>query len=168
MDTTKTEAATPRRRPRTPAPKIDKAEQQLQVEAAVAEREAMRQRGEIPPLPDPLGRRRGDRLLRIACGVDIRAREAEGTVTLEEFEWMTIRREHLEQWQQGRRQRIAARKARQAAEAAEAAEEMPAEVTSSTSTLQVSWSSSLQHVDDEQWRGRLSGPDDLRKLVNRG
>ena len=164
MDT-KTEAATLRRRARTPASKIDKAEQQLQVEAAVAEREAMRQLGEVSPLPDPLGRRRGDRFLRIVCGVDIRQREDAGTVTLEEFEWITIRREHLAEWQQRRRQRTAIRTTKQAAEATA---DGPVEVRSSTSKLQMTWSSSpsLRQVDDEQWRGRLRGPDDLRKLVN--
>lgn len=156
-----TAAAMLRRRPRAPALKIDKAEHQKQVAAAVAVREAMRQNGEVPPLPDPRGRRRGDRFLRIVCGVDIGEREVAGTVTLAEFEWIAIRREHLAQWQQRRRQRMAISAARPTAVVVDVKPSQAPAVVSPSLTP-------LRHIDESQWRGQLKGPDDLRKLIHGG
>lgn len=149
------------RRPRTPPVRVDPLERQRLVDALVLERTAMRERGEIPPLPDPLGRRRRGRLERMACGVELRQREADGTISDDEAEWLTVRREHLAEWQKGRAQRIAIRKAKEAKAAADAANGF-GEVVGTPGSPK-----SLRAVASEQWRGQLKGPDDLRALVAR-
>lgn len=150
------------RRPRTPPVRVDKAEQQRLVDELVLERTAMRERGDVPPLPDPLGRRRGGRLQRIACGVELRQREADGTIGDDEAEWLAVRREHLAEWQKGRAQRIAIRKAKEAKAALAALSTDFVEVVGTPGSPK-----SLRAVAAEQWRGQLRGPDDLRALVAR-
>jgi hypothetical protein len=140
--------------------RIDKAERQRLVDELVHERIAMRERGEVPPLPDPLARRRGGRLQRIACGVELRQREVDGTIFDDEAEWLAVRREHLAAWQQGRAQRIAVRKAKAAKAATEATHD-GGEVVGTRAPK------SLRAVTAEHWRGQLKGPQDLRALVAR-
>jgi hypothetical protein len=151
----------PTRRP--PRVRVDTLEQQRVVDDLVLERRAMRERGEVPPLPDPFGRRRGGRVHRIACGVELRQREVDGTISDEEAEWLRLRREHLAAWQQGRAQRIAIRKAK-----ASASVETPANEAGFVEVVGTPGSpKSLRAVPAEQWRGQLKGPDDLRALVAR-
>ncbi|HEY1098355.1 MAG TPA: hypothetical protein VGF99_05490, partial [Myxococcota bacterium] len=94
---------------------MTRADRTAAVEAILAWREHQRQQGGIPVLPDPRGRRRHDRLERIAVGVDIATREAKGIATEEELAWILERRAHLARWQGERRQRRAIKLAKQAA-----------------------------------------------------
>jgi hypothetical protein len=146
---------------RTPPEQINKAERQQLVDELVQERIAMRERGEVPPLPDPLARRRGGRLQRIACGVELRQREVDGTLLDDEAEWLAVRREQLAEWQHVRSQRFAVRKTKEAKATANATHGA-GEVVGTRGSPK-----SLRAVTGEQWRGQLKGPQDLRALVAR-
>lgn len=87
---------------------------EARLDAALAEREAMRARGETPPLPDPTGRDRRDRVLRYVAYEDARRRVERGVATPEEVAYLEARRAHLSAWRKqknARRQRRAALRA---------------------------------------------------------
>jgi hypothetical protein len=90
---------------------VRKTSREDRLEAALAEREAMRARGEVPPLPDPCGRDRRERVLRYVAYEDARRRHALGIATDDELWYVETRRAHLSAWRKqknARRQRRAA------------------------------------------------------------
>jgi hypothetical protein len=91
-----------------------KTAREARLEVALAEREAMRRRGEVPPLPDPAGRDRRERALRYVAYEDARRRRDAGLATPEELAYLDARRTHLSTWRKqknARRQRRAAMRA---------------------------------------------------------
>lgn len=114
---------------------------EARLEVALAERDALRARGETPPLPDPTGRDRRERLLRYVAYEDARRRQEAGIATADEVAYLEARRAHVSAWRKqknARRQRRAARRAEvDVAAAAGATPRFP----------------------------RLRGPDDLRALI---
>lgn len=135
-------------------------ERQQLLDALVRARVEMRERGERPPLPDPIARRRGGRLQRMACGIELRQREADGTIHDDEAEWLAVRREHLTEWQQQRARRTAIR-------LATAARTERAAVAVADARPAPRGRGALRAAPAEHWRGQLRGPDDLRALVTR-
>jgi hypothetical protein len=100
---------------------VRKTTREARLEAALAERDAMRARGEVPPRPDPCGRDRRDRVLRYVAYEDARRRDALGVATVEELHYVEARRAHLSAWRRqknARRQRRAALRAEVDAHAA--------------------------------------------------
>lgn len=114
---------------------------EARLEVALAERDALRARGETPPLPDPTGRDRRERLLRYVAYEDARRRQEAGVASADELAYLEARRAHLSAWRKqknARRQRRAARRAEvEVATAAGTTPRFP----------------------------RLRGPDDLRALI---
>ena len=119
-----------------------KTAREVRLEVALAEREAMRRRGEVPPLPDPGGRERRDRVLRYVAYEDARRRRDAGLATPEELAYLEARRAHLSTW---RKQKNARRQRRAAMRASGPA------VDTDTATPAA--------------RPRLRGPDDLRAFI---
>jgi hypothetical protein len=128
---------------------VRKTTRETRLEAALAERDAMRTRGEVPPLPDPCGRDRRDRVLRYVAYEDARRRHALGVATAEELRYVETRRAHLSAWRRhknARRQRRAALRAEVDSEAA-------------------------RHADgpaSDRPFPRLRGPEDLRAFIEGG
>jgi hypothetical protein len=118
---------------------------EARLDAALAEREAMRARGEQPPLPDPCGRDRRDRVLRYVAYEDARRRQERGVATPDELAYLEARRAHLSAW---RKQKNARRQRRAALRA-----ELDAE--------------NAARVDGDAPRRfpRLRGPEDLRAFM---
>jgi len=58
---------------------------ETRLDTALAERDAMRVRGEVPPLPDPAGRDRRERVLRYVAYEDARRRQEAGVATVDEL-----------------------------------------------------------------------------------
>jgi hypothetical protein len=117
-----------------------KTAREARLEVALAEREACRRRGETPPLPDPTGRDRRDRVLRYVAYEDARRRKDAGLATPEELAYLEARRAHLSTWRKqknARRQRRAAMRANPEATPGAAATPRP----------------------------RLRGPEDLRAFI---
>lgn len=128
---------------------VRKTTRETRLEAALAERDAMRARGEVPPLPDPCGRDRRDRVLRYVAYEDARRRHALGVATDEELRYLEVRRAHLSAWRRqknARRQRRAALRAEVDAAAARHAQGSPS----------------------ERPFPRLRGPEDLRAFIGAG
>jgi hypothetical protein len=118
---------------------------EARLEAALAERDAMRARGEVPPMPDPCGRDRRDRALRYVAYEDARRRHASGVASVEELRYLEARRAHLSAWRRhknARRQRRAALRAEVETDGDRAAAETGRRFP------------------------RLRGPDDLRALMS--
>jgi hypothetical protein len=118
---------------------------EARLDAALAERDAMRARGEVPPLPDPAGRDRRERVLRYVAYEDARRRQEAGVASVDEVTYLEARRAHLSAWRKqknARRQRRAAMRAELEAEnAARAGGDAPRRFP------------------------RLRGPDDLRDFM---
>lgn len=138
---TPTTPQTPQHAPRRAARRTAR---EARLEVALAERDVMRRRGELPPLPDPTGRDRSDRVLRYVAYEDARRRRDAGVASPEELAYLEARRAHLSSW---RKQKNARRQRRAAQRAGHDPSTPPS--TTSTSTTRV----------------RLRGPEDLRALI---
>ena len=80
-------------------------EREARLEVALAARDAMRARGEIPPLPSPEGRTRSERTLRYVAYEDARRRREAGTATPEELAYLESRFAHLSAWRKAKNAR---------------------------------------------------------------
>lgn len=80
-------------------------EREARLEVALAARDAMRARGEIPPLPSPEGRTRSERTLRYVAYEDARRRREAGKATPEELAYLESRFAHLSAWRKAKNAR---------------------------------------------------------------
>jgi len=80
-------------------------EREARLEVALAAREAMRARGESPPLPAPDGRSRSERTLRYVAYEDARRRRDADTATPEELAYLEARFAHLSAWRKAKNAR---------------------------------------------------------------
>jgi hypothetical protein len=80
-------------------------EREARLEVALAARDAMRARGESPPLPSPEGRTRSERTLRYVAYEDARRRREAGTATPEELAYLESRFAHLSAWRKAKNAR---------------------------------------------------------------
>jgi hypothetical protein len=123
------------------------------LEQALSQRQEQRARGEVPPLPDPCGRSRQERVLRWVAYEDARKRQQEGTATDDELAYLEARRAHLRAFRGRKRARQVAREERQKARQAEAG---PSERSGR--------GGATQPLEGEP-RPRLRGPEDLRAFI---
>jgi hypothetical protein len=80
-------------------------EREARLEVALAARDAMRARGEAPPLPAPDGRSRSERTLRYVAYEDARRRRDAGKATPEELTYLEARFAHLSAWRKAKNAR---------------------------------------------------------------
>jgi hypothetical protein len=142
---------------------------EARLEVALAARDAMRARGEVPPLPDPCGRSRLERVLRYVAYEDCRRRRDAGVATAEELTYIEQRFAHLSAWRKAknaRRQRLS----RAGVDVGDDRGPQPAKKkkkkrdTSRARPPPLFVAAPGVDIDDE--RPRLRGPDDLRALLD--
>lgn len=122
------------------------------LEGELLKRQEERERGEIPPLPDPCGRSRQERVLRWVAYEDARKRQQEGTATDEELAYLEARRAHLRAFRGRKRARQQAREERRQAQKEGSTAKMPHLGETPAAVVELE-------------RPRLRGPEDLRAFI---
>ena len=155
----------PQPRSRAIAHQARKTQREARLEKALAERDAMRARGEVPPLPDPCGKSRHERVLRYVAYEDCRRRRDAGIADATELAYLEQRFAHLSAWRKAksaRRQRLGRDRDDDVVRAQPKKRKKRGKARARPTPVFVAAPGA--DVDDE--RPRIKGPEDLRAFLD--